>query len=102
MSDDQLSITITIKKPEQTVFDGTAKAVSSVSNKGKFDVLPLHANFIALIKDSITIHHIDKEPQIIPIRTGVMKVTGNAVKIILGVETKESKASNAPQTTPKI
>ena len=84
-----LSLTVTIKKPEQTVFDGEATAISSVSNRGRFDVLPYHANFISLIQDSITIYQEGKKPQIIPIKTGVMKVNANIVKIILGVETKQ-------------
>ncbi|HZE87419.1 MAG TPA: hypothetical protein VE090_04395 [Methylomirabilota bacterium] len=88
MTDNQLTLSVTVKKPEQTLFDGFAKAVSSVSNRGKFDVLPYHANFIALIKEVVTIHEENKEPLVIPIKTGVIKVQNNIVKIILGIETK--------------
>ena len=65
----KLQLSITIKDSEKTIFDGFASAVSSVSNKGKFDVLPQHANFIALIQEQITIYELDanKKPQIISI-----------------------------------
>jgi F0F1-type ATP synthase epsilon subunit len=89
--DPNLQLSITIKKPEQTVFDGLAFALTSYSNKGKFDVLPYHANFIALIKEEIVIHVKDQKPQIIPLESGVMKVTNNKVHVILGVETKKGK-----------
>lgn len=87
--DDHLKLNISIKKPEATIFEGTVNAVTSISNKGKFDVLPYHTNFIALIKEEIIIYEDGKKPQIIPIDTGVMKVAGNNIKIILGVETKK-------------
>lgn len=89
--DPNLTLTISIKKPEQTVFEGNVKAITSFSNKGKFDVLPYHTNFIALIKEQIIIHEEGKQPQIIPIDSGVMKVSGNIVKVVLGVETKKPK-----------
>jgi F0F1-type ATP synthase epsilon subunit len=90
---DKTQLSITIKDSEKTIFDGFAKAVSSTSNKGKFDILPYHANFIALIKESVIIHQDNKEPQMFPIETGVMKVKDNNIEIIIGVETK-AKTSN--------
>jgi len=96
-------ITVSIKKPEQIVFDGQAHTVSSVSEKGKFDVLPFHANFISLIREAITIRQPNKEPLIIPITTGIMKVHSNTIKIILGIETQAAEviaaASSEKQTS---
>ena len=91
----KLQLSITIKDSEKTIFDGFARAVSSVSNKGKFDVLPYHANFIALIQEQITIYDLDpnKKPQIIPIEEGVIKVKDNEIKVILGVKTKAVQTS---------
>lgn len=87
-------LSITIKKPEQTVFDGFAKAISSVSDQGKLDILAFHANFIAIVRESITIHQDDKEPFVIPITVGVMKVRGNLVKIILGIESEAAQKAS--------
>ena len=89
-----LQLSITIKNSEKTLFEGAAFAVSSVSNVGKFDVLPTHANFIALIKESVTIHWENQKPQIIPIEAGVIKVKENNVKIILGMETSAQSTSS--------
>lgn len=84
-------ISVTIKKPDQTVFDGFAVSVTSLSKRGKFDVLAYHANFIALIQETIVLGQEGKAPLQFPIKTGVMKVRQNSVKIILGVETKADK-----------
>ncbi|HEX8931631.1 MAG TPA: hypothetical protein VF810_00570, partial [Patescibacteria group bacterium] len=81
-------ISVTVKKPEQTVFDGFATAVTSISKQGKFDVLAYHSNFIALIEETIVLQQENKPPVQIPIKTGVMKVQENIIKIILGIETK--------------
>lgn len=81
-------ISVTVKQPEKTVFDGFATSVTSVSNRGKFDVLAYHANFIALIQETIVLGQEGKPPVQIPIKTGVMKVRQNSVKIILGIDTQ--------------
>ncbi len=81
-------ISVTIKEPEKIIFDGFATSVTSVSNRGKFDVLAYHANFIALIAETIVLGQEGKPPVQFPIKSGVMKVRQNAVKIILGIETK--------------
>lgn len=86
-------ISVTVKEPEKIVFEGDAVSVTSVSTKGKFDVLAYHANFIALIQETIVIGQEGKPPVQIPVKTGVMKVSNNKVKIILGIETKAAGAS---------
>ena len=83
-------ISVTVKQPDKTVFDGFATSITSVSNRGKFDVLAYHANFIALIQETIVLGQEGKPPVQIPIKTGVMKVRQNSVKIILGIETKKA------------
>jgi len=83
-------ISVIVKKPEQTLFDGFATTISSVTNRGKFDILAFHANFIALIEETIILGQEGKPAIVLPIKTGVMKVQDNSVKIILGIETKTS------------
>ena len=90
-------LSVTVKEPEKTVFDGFATTITSVSNRGKFDILAFHANFIALIQETIILGQEDKDPVVIPIKTGVMKVRQNSIKIILGIETKKP-----PTTAPKV
>jgi F0F1-type ATP synthase epsilon subunit len=96
MADSPL-ISVTVKKPESTVFDGFATSVTSISNRGKFDVLAFHANFIALIEETIVLGQQGKPPVEIKIESGVMKVQRNTVKIILGVEVKKPK-----EVAPKV
>lgn len=44
-------ISVQIDSPDQSIWEGNARSVSSVNSAGPFDILPLHATFISLIED---------------------------------------------------
>lgn len=91
MNNDQLpdkaQLRVIVQNPESIIFQGNAVAISSVNIKGPFDILPLHANFICMIKDSITIYETQKKIKKIPLEQGILKVFENTVTIFLGIET---------------
>lgn len=76
-------ILVTIKTFEKTIFQNKVKAVSAYNDKGIFDVLAQHANFISLIKDFIILHQQNGAEEKIPIKTGILKVYANEVNIYL-------------------
>lgn len=49
---------VRIISPEQDVFVGEAKSVSSINTVGKFDILPQHAKFVTLVEDKPLILHL--------------------------------------------
>lgn len=79
------SLHLIVRTPEKTVYEGEAKAVSSVNEKGPFDVLSAHQNFITLIKENLSIIDTSGEKQDIPVKGGVMRVHENEITIFLGV-----------------
>jgi F0F1-type ATP synthase epsilon subunit len=86
-------LNVTIRNREKVLFSGQVTALTSVNEKGLFDVLPQHSNFISIIKDYVTIHNPDKTTQKFDLTTGVMQVTDNNINIFLGILT--------PQVTPQ-
>ncbi|HRN96399.1 MAG TPA: hypothetical protein PLD54_03060 [Candidatus Levybacteria bacterium] len=76
-----------VRTPEKTIYEGEARAVSSVNERGPFDVLSAHQNFITLIREKLSIVDNAGEKQDIPIQGGVMRVHENQVTIFLGVDT---------------
>lgn len=42
---------VRITSPQKLILDTEAYAVSSENAKGKFDILPFHANFITLVEN---------------------------------------------------
>jgi F0F1-type ATP synthase epsilon subunit len=50
------SLQVTVHAREGIVFSGHADAISGKNAKGPFDVLPMHANFVTTLFESITVH----------------------------------------------
>lgn len=80
-------LTVVVKSPKRTEFSGSANAVTSYNLKGKFDVLPFHANFISVIEKMVIIHQKDKPDVTIGVDKGIMKVTRDTVTVLIGVQT---------------
>lgn len=77
-------IHLTIKNRENTLFEADASGVSSINDVGPFDILPMHENFISLIRDKIIIHN-KREQKEMKIESGLLKVNNNRVDIYLGL-----------------
>ena len=44
-------LSIHIKSPEKTIWEGKGEWISSVNSQGPFDILPMHANFITVVEN---------------------------------------------------
>lgn len=80
-----LYLTVHIKSLEETHFEGKALAISCTDEKGPFDVLPNHQNFIAIIQYNITVH-MENEKKNFIIDSGILKVYENTVYVFLGIQ----------------
>ena len=76
---------LTVKSREGDVFNGEVKNVTSINDKGRFDVLSYHANFISLIHDYIEYRGVDDKIGKIPIRDAVMRISSNRVDVFIGL-----------------
>ncbi len=84
-----MDLQISILSPDKTVYLGRAEAVTCKNEKGEFDILPLHSNFISLIDDYIKIHLIGGKIQKINIGRGLLKAIENKITILLNVDLTE-------------
>jgi len=80
------TITVIIRNREKILYNGTPFAVTSINEKGIFDILPLHENFISTIKDKVIIHQTPKENQEIQIQNGIVRVYKDKVYIYINFE----------------
>jgi len=78
-------ILLKIQTREGVSFNDKVKAITSFNEKGIFDVLPKHENFISIIKDKIIIHTTDGKDKEMKIDNGVLKVYENEAHIFLGL-----------------
>ena len=77
-------IHVIIKDKTKIYYEGDIFALSSYNEKGLFDILPFHENFISLIKDKIIIHDKGMQKEM-KINNGLLKTNGNKVSVYLGV-----------------
>ena len=75
-----------IVSKEGILFDGDIKSLTSFNDKGKFDILGLHANFISIIYKKITI--IDKAggKKDMDIDKALLRNKENNLEIYLGID----------------
>jgi F0F1-type ATP synthase epsilon subunit len=77
---------LTVRSREGVVFEGDVNSITSFNDKGIFDVLAMHANFITLIKNKLTVRDTQGKIKDIEVKNGLMRVRDNIVEVYLGVE----------------
>ncbi|MCL5970225.1 MAG: hypothetical protein M1450_01850 [Patescibacteria group bacterium] len=85
------TISVVIRNRSGIVLAEEVKALSSLNETGPFDVLPMHENFISIIKDTITIHKKNGKNEI-KISNGIIRVHENQINIFLEVGVSENSA----------
>ena len=81
------SISVSILNAEGTVFEGEAKALTSTNEMGLFDVLPMHSNFISIIKDKVIVQLKTGADKEFKFDSAILKAAENKIQVFLGIET---------------
>ena len=69
----------------EVLFEGAAFSLSAANRLGPFDVLPGHANMLAILTDCTVRIHAPDGDQNIAINNGVLKVSSNAVTLFINL-----------------
>ncbi len=78
-------LTLTIKSRDGIVFGGQVKSVTSTNDKGRFDILPKHANFISLVKDFLEYVDSSDKRVTIKFRDAVLRAGEDKVDVYMGI-----------------
>ena len=112
MSDQKL-IKVIIRDTENVLFDGYVERITAFNEMGQFDVYPMHANFISILTQQVTLYHNKEKVKELKIEKAVMKVKQDVAQIFLGIEaffmddedlsgTTPQQAAQQPQENKKI
>lgn len=71
---------------EGILYEGKVDSISSYNEKGRFDVLALHANFISLIYKKIIIRVNDNDIREMEIGNALLRNKQGKLEIYLGIE----------------
>src|SRR4030042_5732159 len=75
-----------VRDAQKIIFEGEVDRISSFNDVGPFDVYPMHANFISIIKQGLSIFKDNKKIQEIKFEQAVLKVKQDIAKVFLGIE----------------
>lgn len=83
---DNVKFNLKVVSREGIIYEGEVNSISSNNEKGVFDVLAQHANFISLISKGLTIRDMDNNEKEIKFDNALLKVYRNNVEVYVGVE----------------
>ena len=77
---------VIIRDTENTIFDGQVERISSYNEVGAFDVYPMHANFISILRQEVTLYSNHEKVKELKFEQAVLKVKADTAHIFLGIE----------------
>lgn len=76
------TIQVSIMSPDEVLWQGQVAALSSSNAEGVFDILPGHANFMTLIKNTkVTLHLKENQEQVFSLDQAVLFFNEDAAKV---------------------
>ncbi|OGM19316.1 hypothetical protein A2955_05070 [Candidatus Woesebacteria bacterium RIFCSPLOWO2_01_FULL_37_19] len=75
-----------VRSREGVVYKGQVTSITSYNNKGMFDVLATHTNFISLIQKKLLIIDSENKKSEIEVNNALLRVKENNVEVYVGVE----------------
>ncbi len=88
-----------VRDIEHVIFEGDVDRVSSYNEMGPFDVYPMHANFISIIRKEVILFNNGKILKDIKFGQAVMKVRQDLIRIYLGMEALRVEEESFTKTT---
>lgn len=77
---------VIIRDTENKIFEGECERISSFNEVGPFDVYPMHANFISILRQELTLFLNHKPIKSLQFEQAVLKVKQDLAHIFLGIE----------------
>lgn len=77
---------VKVRDTENVVFEGDVERISSVNEVGPFDIYPMHANFISIVRNELILYNNKEKVKELKFEQAVMKVKKDVAQIFLGIE----------------
>lgn len=72
-----------IRSKRKSFYAGVCYSVTSLNEKGEFDILPQHANFISLVRNYITVNKGAEGQKKFAVSEGILVAKENVVDVFL-------------------
>jgi F0F1-type ATP synthase epsilon subunit len=77
---------VKVRDTENIIFEGDIDRISSFNEVGPFDIYPMHANFISIIRQELALYKGHEKVKELKFEQAVMKVKQDVAQIFLGIE----------------
>lgn len=79
-------INLKVRDADTILFEGEVDRISSFNEVGRFDVFPMHANFISIIQKELSLFKGHEKVKEIKIEQAILKIKQDSASIFLGIE----------------
>lgn len=77
---------VIVKDTQNVVFDGDVDRISSYNEVGPFDIYPMHANFISILRQELTLYLHKQKVKELKFEQAILKVKQDKAQIFIGIE----------------
>lgn len=77
---------VKIRDTENIIFDGEVERISSYNEVGPFDIYPMHANFISILRQELALYNKKEKVKELKFEQAVLKIRQDKANIFLGIE----------------
>lgn len=77
---------VKVRDTEQLIYEGDVERISSFNEIGPFDIYPMHANFISILHQELSLYKDDRKVKELKFEQAVLKVKQDVAHIFLGIE----------------
>ena len=79
-------INVKVRDADAMLFEGEVDRISSFNEVGRFDIFPMHANFISIIQKELTLFKGHEKLKELKIEQAILKIKQDSATIYLGIE----------------
>jgi F0F1-type ATP synthase epsilon subunit len=80
-----LEIRVSIRTRRKVLFEGPVFSLTSFNSLGEFSVLPQHANFVSLVKNSVVLDKGTPREKVFKLESGLINVEDSGVYVYIGI-----------------
>ena len=77
---------VKVRDTENLIFEGEVERISSFNEVGPFDIYPMHANFISILRQELALYSNGEKVKELKFEQAVLKVKQDIAHIFLGIE----------------
>lgn len=77
---------VKIRDTDSVIYEGEVERISSYNEMGPFDIYPMHANFISILRQELSLYSNKQKVKELKFEQAILKIKQDKANIFLGIE----------------